>query len=62
MRFWEARAQMEVVMMTRKRFYAEWKRLFSEFLKKEGLRGQAVSVTCRSLSPEEAIGQTRRYL
>jgi uncharacterized protein (DUF4213/DUF364 family) len=51
---------MEVAMMTRERFYAEWKRLFSEFLKKESLSGQAVSVTCRSLSPEEAIGQTKR--
>ena len=46
--------------MTREMFYTALKQRFEDVLAQHGIVDEAVSVTCRALSPEEAIGNTRR--
>ena len=46
--------------MTAETFYGALQERFSEVLAVEGLSGEKVSVTCRALSPEEAIGRPKR--
>ena len=46
--------------MTLQDFYLELKTRFEQVLKDNGIGDEAVNVTCRALSPEEAIGSTKR--
>ena len=46
--------------MTAEVFYKTLKQRFGEVLEANGLQNEEVTVTCRTLSPEEAIGNTRR--
>ena len=46
--------------MTAEEFYRELKNRFEKLLKENDIGNEAVSVVCRALSPEEAIGNTRR--
>lgn len=46
--------------MTAEVFYQTLKERFEEVLKNHGLQNEEVTVFCRALSPEEAIGNTKR--
>ena len=46
--------------MTKEQIYQTLKERFQEVLKAAGLENEPVEVVCRSLSPEEAIGSTKR--
>ena len=46
--------------MTAEELYQTLKERFSELLRARGLAQEEVSISCRALSPEEAIGQTKR--
>ncbi|MDY4971074.1 MAG: DUF364 domain-containing protein [Lachnospiraceae bacterium] len=41
-------------------FYQTLKQRFEQLLDENGIRNETVKITCRSLSPEEAIGKTKR--
>lgn len=46
--------------MTQEVFYKELKSRFIEVLKSHGIENEPVEIVCRSLTPEEAIGKTKR--
>lgn len=46
--------------MTKKELYQRLKTAFQEVLTEAGIGDEAVTVACRALTPEEAIGTTRR--
>lgn len=46
--------------MTAEKFYATLKERFEQTLSNHGVGNEAVTVTCRALTPEEAIGHTVR--
>lgn len=46
--------------MTAEKFYGLLKERFMDVLKEHGIEDEAVNITCRALTPEEAIGTTRR--
>ncbi len=46
--------------MTKKELFQTLRERFSEFLKARGIENDTVSISCRALSPEEAIGKTER--
>ena len=46
--------------MTKEELYGILKERFMEVLRKEGLEEEPVEIVCRSLTPEEAIGNTKR--
>ena len=46
--------------MTAEELYGSLKTRFAELLNERGLVQEGVNITCRALSPEEAIGQTKR--
>ena len=46
--------------MTSEELYETLKERFSELLAARGLTQESVSISCRALSPEEAIGETKR--
>ena len=41
-------------------FFAELKKRFTELLEREGILGEEIEIGTRSLSPREAIGDTKR--
>ncbi len=47
-------------MMTKEELFHTLKERFGRVLAERGLEDDAVSITCRSLTPEEAIGRTKR--
>lgn len=51
---------MNKVDMTPDTFYGELKRRFAGLLEEEGILGEMVQISTRSLTPEEAIGITKR--
>ena len=46
--------------MTKEELYGTLRERFTEVLREEGLENEPVEVVCRALSPEEAIGNTKR--
>ena len=46
--------------MTKKELYDILKERFQEVLKEHQIENDHLSVSCRSLTPEEAIGKTKR--
>lgn len=46
--------------MTAEKLYESIKQRFSDLLEAEGILNEPVTVVCRALSPEEAIGRTKR--
>ena len=62
---WQTAAQNEIrpkqpEPLTRDNFYPELKRRFLALLEKERLLDEEIRITARALSPEEAIGVTKR--
>lgn len=46
--------------MTKEQLYQQLKERFCEVLKTYGIENEVLSVSCRALTPEEAIGRTKR--
>lgn len=46
--------------MTKESLYNQLKEKFSEILEQYGIKNDVVTVSCRALKPEEAIGETKR--
>lgn len=46
--------------MTKEEFYAKLKRRFIELLRENEIENETITLNCKALSPEEAIGNTER--